>query len=376
MIRLIPKINTKFCFQDILYSFFSLFRKKKMGVESNIFYLNHARTALRVSLSALNLPEGSKIGVTAFNCLTVMNVILIAGYKPVFIDITDDLTIDLNDLKKKHENISAIIVTHLFGIPNNLKSIKEICNGIPIIEDCAHSFLSKSKEYVAGSLGDIVVYSIGQGKFPSIGNGGILHINNRKYIGNVNAIFSELDSNNIISEIKILFVQIFISLTHSPNLYYFTCWLKKRRKSNTQNNFTYKHIEKKMDYYVFSLYLKNKHKFPNYLLKQQENARKVLNSLSLNKTLKVCEIDVNNNNCFMLPFFSNKRIEFEKKYIRNGVEITSHFSKSIEWATNFGYKIGDCPNAERITDELLIIPVHYNLSDKSILKISKTLLLK
>ena len=116
---------------------------KTLFNNGRIFYVNHGRTGIRLALSALELPEGSRVGVQVFNCHTVFNAIKTAGYNPVFIDITDQFQIDIDDLKKKSNKIDALIITHLFGIPADIDKVYDILSDIPVIEDCAHSFLSK-----------------------------------------------------------------------------------------------------------------------------------------------------------------------------------------------------------------------------------------
>lgn len=55
-------------------------------------------------------------------------------------------------------NTKVIIVNHEFGYPYQaLSELKK--TGIPIIEDCAHSFFSKDQDGIIGTIGDFVIYS-------------------------------------------------------------------------------------------------------------------------------------------------------------------------------------------------------------------------
>ena len=121
---MIPKVNVGFSFKKAIISFNLLLKKSYSDNSSYLdtYYLNHARTGLRIALSALGLPIGSKIGVAAYNCYTVMNAIIEAGYEIVFIDIDDNFHLDLNDLQHKKAKIDALIVTHFFGLPENIKA--------------------------------------------------------------------------------------------------------------------------------------------------------------------------------------------------------------------------------------------------------------
>jgi len=70
---------------------------------------------------------------------------------------------------------NGILVNHEFGYPfANLNQVKEI--GLPLIEDCAHSFFSSDENETIGRTGDFSVYSFPK-MFP-IQIGGLLVINN------------------------------------------------------------------------------------------------------------------------------------------------------------------------------------------------------
>ena len=132
------------------------------------FLLDHARSGILLALQALHLPAGSGVGVMVYNCHTVFNAVSQAGCTPVFLDVRDDLTLDLDDLRSKRTRMNALIVSHLFGILNPVSLIREEFPDLVVIEDCAHAYGLKDL------TGDVSVFSIGQGKLPSIGDGGIL----------------------------------------------------------------------------------------------------------------------------------------------------------------------------------------------------------
>lgn len=68
-------------------------------------------------------------------------------------------------------NTKAIFVNHEFGYAyENLSSLKKY--DLPIIEDCAHSFVSQNSEQSVGKIGDFVIYSLP--KFFPIQIGGLV----------------------------------------------------------------------------------------------------------------------------------------------------------------------------------------------------------
>ncbi|MFV0391856.1 MAG: DegT/DnrJ/EryC1/StrS family aminotransferase [Paludibacteraceae bacterium] len=367
---LIPKINAHYGFKNFLKGIKSIFSKQNPSTENDTYYLNHARTGIRIAISSLQLPGGSKVAMSMYNCYTVMNAVKQAGYGIVFIETNDEFKLDIDDLKKKKDDFQALIVTHLYGIPNDLPEIKKNCLDIPIIEDCAHAFLSSSKQYKTGTLGDLAIFSLGLGKFPSIGEGGILTVNNKIYDEKVKVEYGKLRNYTFFEEIKLIINNFITSVVHIPIIYKWISLPLKKKKQKTQNIGTYyKHAEKLISKSSFSQFKNDERNFERYKKIQQKNTERILVNITA-KEIHLPFIDVVNNNCFMLPILTEDRDSFSMKLKDCRVEIASHFARSIEWAEEFGYIQGNCPNAENIAKTNLIVPIHYNIKDKEIAKLT------
>lgn len=60
--------------------------------------------------------------------------------------------------RKIEPETKVILVNHEFGYPyQDMNQLKQ--SGIPIIEDCAHSFFSHDAEFTTGNTGDFAIYS-------------------------------------------------------------------------------------------------------------------------------------------------------------------------------------------------------------------------
>ncbi|MCX7017181.1 MAG: DegT/DnrJ/EryC1/StrS family aminotransferase [Candidatus Sumerlaeota bacterium] len=70
----------------------------------------------------------------------------------------------------------AIIVTHLFGNPCDMKPILELAasKSLPVIEDAAQAFWAEYRGQRVGTIGDIGCFSLQQGKHMTSGEGGIV----------------------------------------------------------------------------------------------------------------------------------------------------------------------------------------------------------
>lgn len=372
---MISRLDYKYSGSDFVHSMVGMFKKvskeevlNMLSVKS-VFFTNHARTSLRIALSALNLPKGSYVGVQVYNCITVFEAIKSAGYQPLFIDIDNSFTLDVNDLTRKKNNMRALIVTHLFGIPQPVKEIRKLVGDIPIIEDCAHSFLSKfDDENLTGTFGDISVFSYGMGKFPSVGDGGFLIINNQVYLNRVLSYYNELRRPGFILEFKSIVMKSVLYLLSLPLVY---------------KLFTHpflKSADKKIDFrrqYVLneSTALRNNVNQLNKRLitlsslysKQKSNSQIFIDAIK-NRNVGICDFPPGWN-AFMLPIFTDRQDLIIQEFKNSGVEVGKHFSSCIVWAIQFGYSKGDCMNAETITQRIVTIPTNGNLKKYQVKRI-------
>ena len=146
---------------------------------SKVYYVHTARTAIRKTMSLLNLRGGDEILVPAYHCGSEVDVILQTGADVRLFRVSSAGQIDIDDLQKRiTSRTKAVYVIHYFGFPQPLAEIGELCRvqGLYLIEDCALSLLSEVEGRRIGSFGDVAVYN-----FPKtlpVPDGGALVINN------------------------------------------------------------------------------------------------------------------------------------------------------------------------------------------------------
>lgn len=370
MIRIIncltPRLNYSFSLKDLWFSIKGILKSgtvlgylNSLFGTDNIYYVNHARTGIRIALNSLQLPANANIGVQAFNCKTVFNAIKTAGYRPIFIDINTDFQICLTDLERKKNSIDALVLTHTFGIPGEFDRIRELLPKIPIIEDCAHGFLSEYKKNLLGKYGDIAVFSIGKGKFPSVGHGGFVIINNIDYDSNFKLQASNLLKPKLTSEIINVLYNLILAFLHLPLVYaIFTSRILRPIYDNKNYNEKSDLLETKMFRSNFFLLSKKLNEIERNLESQKLGFTKVLNVYYLNKVPRVFTDKLISCNGIMVPVINSNPVNLINYFRKNGIEIGRHFSNSIEWAEKFGYQVGDCPNTEDIVKKILVFPCH------------------
>ena len=140
------------------------------------------RMALYAILDALGIKEGDEIIIPAFTCVVVPNAILYHGAKPVYIDIaTDMFNIDASKIESAiTSKTKAIYAQHTFGVPCDVKKIREIANRhkLYVIEDAAHALGSYVDGEPVGSLADAAFFSTDHTKTISTHVGGMAVTNN------------------------------------------------------------------------------------------------------------------------------------------------------------------------------------------------------
>jgi perosamine synthetase len=146
--------------------------------------LNSGRSALLAILTSFGIGEGDEVLVQSFSCVAVANSVLWANASPIFVDVDDSLNIDPLDLPKKiSKHTKAIIVQHTFGVPAAMDQIMVFAHkhNLLVIEDCAHALGATYRGKPVGSYGDAAFFSFGRDKVVSSVFGGMAIINNVKH---------------------------------------------------------------------------------------------------------------------------------------------------------------------------------------------------
>ncbi len=158
---------------------FKKYKNSKISIS-----VNSCTAAMHLSLLALNIGKGDEVITTPLTFCSTINSILLAGAKPVLVDINNDtLNIDekkiINKISKKTK---AIILVHFAGLPCNLYPILKIAKkySIKIIEDCAHAIETKYYGQHVGNFGETGCFSFYATKNLTTGEGGMLITKNKK----------------------------------------------------------------------------------------------------------------------------------------------------------------------------------------------------
>jgi dTDP-4-amino-4,6-dideoxygalactose transaminase len=123
--------------------------------------------SLEILLKAMGIGIGDEVLVPAISWISTAEAVSTVGGTPVFVDVDDDLLIDIN-LIEQHitPRTKAIIPVHLYGNPVDMPHIMEIANkyGLKVLEDCAQSHAAAIHGKKAGTFGNASSFSFYPGK--------------------------------------------------------------------------------------------------------------------------------------------------------------------------------------------------------------------
>ncbi|MCX8041629.1 MAG: DegT/DnrJ/EryC1/StrS family aminotransferase [Thermodesulfobacteriaceae bacterium] len=147
--------------------------------------------ALYLILKALELPKNSYILVPSFTFIASAEVIVRAGQIPYFIDIDENTyNLSLESLEEafkriiqKRKKISGVLVVSLFGLPADLESLESFCKekNLYLIEDICQAFGAQIKEKKVGTFGIASATSFYPTKpLSAFGDAGMVFTNDEK----------------------------------------------------------------------------------------------------------------------------------------------------------------------------------------------------
>jgi dTDP-4-amino-4,6-dideoxygalactose transaminase len=149
--------------------------------------LTHSATAaLEMAAILINIAPGDEVIMPSYTFVSTANAFLLRGAKIIFADSNqNNPNIDVDHVQSLiTERTKAIVVVHYAGVACDMDLIMEIANrhGIYVIEDAAQAIESFYKTRPLGSIGHLAAFSFHETKNIIAGEGGMLVINDDKFI--------------------------------------------------------------------------------------------------------------------------------------------------------------------------------------------------
>ena len=208
-------------------------------------YFKNGRSALDYGLDILKIKKNSTVLLPEIICDVAVKVFINKNFKIKFYKLDSNFNPIWSELNKiKNKNLSAILMLHFFGYPQNFAKFLNFTKKkkIYLIEDNCHSLSVKYKNKRLGKIGHIAIDSPRK-ILDDLYSGGRLHINvNKKYLKQNFESYRPSYNEILKKNIKRKFIYLFKFLKFSgkrPRFESPYCF------SDQDNDFSIKKIDKK-----------------------------------------------------------------------------------------------------------------------------------
>lgn len=339
--------------------------------------IRSARAAIILSIKALGLEPGSRIGVPLYCCPVVFKAIKAADCQLRFLDVDPGtFCISPEDLYAKRSDLDAVVAVHMFGNLCDMGSVQDAMHGKPIIEDCAQALGSKLNGRLAGSMGTIAVFSFRLGKYLSVGEGAAIYTGHPDLRQRIVQLVTDLARPTAAEEVKHLLSTFVRAKLRSKPLWGLvgsSVW----RLYNRNTDFMDKSPIRMSQIFKSDLEIARYRMvhIDQMIRMQRENAEFYINNLRLDLSMLCLEKSGAFYNRLMFPivFSSTEHRDLLRAALnKRGISAATPYEEVIEGAArNYEYK-RDCPATERLLKRTLVIPCNHKLTTREIKHIAQS----
>lgn len=312
----------------------------------DVIFTTSCTHALEMMSMILNIGNGDEVIIPSYTFVSTANAFVKFGATIKCIDsLSNNPMINLDDIENAiTDKTKAIVVVHYAGQSCDMDRLTDICNkhNIYLLEDAAQAINSYYKNKPLGSFGTLSAFSFHYTKNITSGEGGMLVINNRELVSKANIVCDKGTNrydflNNKISKYE---------------------WVDKGSSyPMSELNAAYLYGQ-----------LKN---IDEIILHRKQLWHVYKNNLTIITDKKIgilCNKNENNDNIsnyhiFYIIFNETKKLKLLQKFLKdNKIQTFTHYvslHESKYYKTNF--ETISLPNSEKITTNLLRLPLHNNL---------------
>jgi len=315
--------------------------------------INSGTSALHLVIRALGIGKGDEVITSPFSFIASANCILYVQANPVFVDIDPEtLNIDVDRIEKRiNEKTKAILAIDIFGLPAEWEVLERRAKkyNLYLIEDSAEALGAEYKGKKTGSFGDAGIFGFYPNKQITTGEGGMVVTNNEK-----------------IAELCIS--------------------MRNQGRNKGQNWLQHKRLgyNYRLSEVNCALGIAQLERIEEILKKREEVAKMYNGRLKDKKGLKIpSSFPELTRSWFVYVVQLEKgvrrkeRDKIIKELKKKEIECGNYFPPihlQPFYRKNFGYKLGDFPVTEGISERTIALPFHNNLKEKEIDYVCKNLL--
>ena len=335
-------------FNEVLESGQLILSDKNTNLEKNLsellkkkycVTLNSGTDALMLSLWALNIKKGDEVITPAVSFIATAAAIDHLGAKPVFVDVNEDLNIDVEKIEEKiNDKTKAIVPVHWTGKMCDMEKIRDIARkyDLKIIEDAAQAIGSELDNKKPGYYSDIATFSTHPLKILNgVGDGGFLITNDKE-------AYEKIDKY-------------------------------RNHGIVTRDNYEFYGVNSRMDALSASIVHFRLGRTQTLIEKRKRNINLYKSNIKTNN-FKFIEHKKNEIESYtMFVSIAEDRDGLQKYLSKNDVQSLVYYGTPLHLqnaSKKHGYKKGDFPNAEYLCDRVISLPFHQYLEEDEILFVS------
>lgn len=325
------------------------------------------RTALDSLLSALNLPEGTEVIMSAVNIKDMADIIESHGLKIVPADIRVESMFPASDKIEAliTDKSKILILSQLFGSVTGLEPFAKICkkHGMILIEDCAQAFCGT--RYRGSPFADISLFSFGPIKSLTALGGAVAVANSRDYINKMEKAEKRYRPKGEFWFLKRILKYLLIKFASFPALFSLVIkliilWDRDPEKtvnglsrSFSRGSLLMQIRFKPPVHLLFLLKRRLKKNSDSRFESRRQNARIFINDLKDHVT--VPSIGASFHSFWVIPILADNPSGLQKMLLKYGFDSTmaDHSQKVIKKSGEKGIRL---KNAEYVMSRLIYMP--------------------
>lgn len=314
--------------------------------------ISNGTAALHAACFAAGIGPGDEVITTPITFAASANCALYCGGKPVFADINPETYNIAPDSIEKciTERTKAVVAVDFTGQAVEVQRIREICDkhNLIFIEDAAHSLGTRFNGKPIGSLADMTEFSFHPVKTCTAGEGGAITTNDEE-----------------------LYKKLLLFRTHGITRV--NEWMDKPSEGGwyyQQVDLGYNYRITDMQAALLSSQLDKLEHFARRrkeLVKRYDEAFREIPEIIVQREipesdtvrhLYIIQLDLEKLTCSRKEVYDALQAE--------GVGVNVHYIPAyfFPYYQNLGYKMGSCPNAERLYERIISIPLFYSMTDE------------
>jgi perosamine synthetase len=310
--------------------------------------VNTGTAALHSAMVGVGVKPGDEVILPSFTFVATAEVVIMAGGKPVFVDIDPDTYIISSAEVEKAitKKTKVILPVDLYGLPTDIKPLRAIAanHDLAIVEDAAQAHGGTYDGKPAGATADVACWSLYASKNITTGEGGVVTTNDDELARTMRLI-----------------------RTHGEKTKYVSVML----------GYNYRMSE--IQAAIGSAQLK---KLPTFWAKRHDNAKKLNKILGKTEKLQLPEEPKGRQHSWYLYTVrvkgatENERNKIVSELRNKGIGAEVYYIQPVHLMPYYRATFGKLhlPETEKAAKQVICLPIHPGVTEEQIDYIGNTLL--